>query len=82
VPGASGQKSGKGNDGQANDVSHDALPYLLSKLYGTGELKSTLRRPRSGLNENSPALQRWVTAVGSSESVKRTIEQTYGPTTI
>jgi hypothetical protein len=27
-------------------------------------LKSVLRRPRSGLNENSPALQRWVTAQG------------------
>lgn len=31
-------------------------------------------RPRSGLKENSPALQRWGDAAGSAESVKRTTE--------
>jgi len=49
-----------------------------SRLY----LKSISLRPRSGLNDNSPALQRWETSEDTLESVKRTTEKTYELTTI
>jgi hypothetical protein len=48
---------------------------FLGLALGGFASKVLVPRPRSGLKENSPALQRWVTRWGPLESVKRTTEQ-------
>jgi hypothetical protein len=55
-------------------MSEFSFPSLWEELC----LKSNLcSRPRSGLNENSPALQRWLGPNVIDKSVKRTLKD-YG----
>jgi len=61
------------------EISQDPLTQPVTRqetLWSSALLKKLfLLRPRSGLNENSPALQRWVVVEFDRKSVKRTTEK-------